>query len=356
MLSLILLGEAVNDTSSIDSIQYDFEKIRAATNDFSEANKLGQGGFGAVYKGKLLNNQEIAVKRLSRNSSQGDVEFKNEVLLLVKLQQKNLVRLLGFSTQGPERLLVYEFVSNGSLDHFIFDPIKALILDWDKRYKIIQGISRGLLYLHEDSMLRIIHRDLKASNILLDEKMNPKISDFGMARLLVVDQTQDTTNRIVGTYGYMAPEYAIHGQFSIKSDVFSFGVLVLELLSGKEKTFLLNDENPEYLLSYAWRNWRMGTTTNVIDPVMMATSSSQLGMLRCVHIALLCVEENAADRPTMSSVVLMLNSSSLTLPIPSQPAFYLPNSRDLESNTSSRSNTRQPTSKNDVSISEFGPR
>ncbi|KAL0352453.1 UNVERIFIED_CONTAM: Cysteine-rich receptor-like protein kinase [Sesamum calycinum] len=327
MLSLILLGEAVNDTSSIDSIQYDFEKIRAATNDFSEANKLGQGGFGAVYKGKLLNNQEIAVKRLSRNSS-----------------------------QGPERLLVYEFVSNGSLDHFIFDPIKASILDWDKRYKIIQGISRGLLYLHEDSMLRIIHRDLKASNILLDEKMNPKISDFGMARLLVVDQTQDTTNRIVGTYGYMAPEYAIHGQFSIKSDVFSFGVLVLELLSGKEKTFLLNDENPEYLLSYAWRNWRMGTTTNVIDPVMMAISSSQLDMLRCVHIALLCVQENAADRPTMSSVVLMLNSSSLTLPIPSQPAFYLPNSRDMESSTSSRSNTRQPTSKNDVSISEFGPR
>ncbi|KAL0449258.1 UNVERIFIED_CONTAM: Cysteine-rich receptor-like protein kinase [Sesamum latifolium] len=319
--------ETVDDTSSIDSIQYDFEKIKAATNDFSDANKLGQGGFGAVYWGNLANNQAIAVKRLSKNSSQGDVEFKNEVLLLVKLQHKNLVRLLGFSTQGPERLLVYELVSNGSLDHFIFD-----------------------------SMLRIIHRDLKASNVLLDEKMNPKISDFGMARLLLLDQTQDRTNRIVGTYGYMAPEYAIHGQFSIKSDVFSFGVLVLELVSGKEKTFLLNDENPEYLLSYAWRNWRMGTTTNVIDPVMRATSSSQLDILRCVHIALLCVQENAADRPTMSSVVLMLNSSSLTLRIPSQPAFYLPNSRDWESNTSSRSNTSQSASKNDVSISEFGPR
>ncbi|KAK4390094.1 Cysteine-rich receptor-like protein kinase [Sesamum angolense] len=325
--------ETVNDTSIIDSIQYDFEKIIAATNDFSEANSWGK----------------VDSELFTRNSSQGDVEFKNEVLL-VKLQHKNLVRLLGFSTQGPRGFLYTSFVSNGSLDHFIFDPIKASILDWDKRYKIIQGISRGLLYLHEDSMLRIIHRDLKASNILLDEKMNPKISDFGMARLLVVDQTQDTTNRIVGTYGYMAPEYAIHGQFSIKSDVFSFGVLVLELLSSKEKTFLLNDENPEYLLSYAWINWRMGTTTNVIDPVMMATSSSQLDMLRCVHIALLCVQENAADRPTMSSVVLMLNSSSLTLPIPSQPAFYLPNSRDLESSTSSRSNTRQPTSKNDLHL------
>ncbi|KAL0449254.1 UNVERIFIED_CONTAM: Cysteine-rich receptor-like protein kinase [Sesamum latifolium] len=199
MLSLTLFGEAVDDTISIDSIQYDFEKIRAATNDFSDGNKLGQGGFGAVYWGKLVNGQEIGVKRLSTNSSQGDTEFKNEVLLLVKLQHKNLVRLLGFSTQRWERLLVYEFVCNGSLDTFIFDPIKASILDWDKRYTIIQGIARGLLYLHEDSMLRIIHHDLKASNVLLDEKMNPKISDFGMARLLVLDRTQDTTSRIVGT-------------------------------------------------------------------------------------------------------------------------------------------------------------
>ncbi|KAK4428613.1 Cysteine-rich receptor-like protein kinase [Sesamum alatum] len=203
--------ETADDTSSIDSIQYDFEKIRAATNDFSDANKLGQGGFGAVYWGKLVNGEEIAVKRLSRNSSQGDVEFKNEVLLLVKLQHKNLVRLLGFSTQGPERLL-------------------------------------------------------------------------------------------------------------------------------------------------AWRNWHEGTTENVIDPVLRATSSSQLDMLRCVHIALLCVQENAADRPTMSSVVLMLNSSSLTLSIPSQPAFYLSNSRTWELRTSSRRRLGQPASNNEVSISEFGPR
>ncbi|KAL0313923.1 UNVERIFIED_CONTAM: Cysteine-rich receptor-like protein kinase [Sesamum angustifolium] len=198
-MSLALLDEADDDIISIDSIHYDFEKIRAATNDFSDDNKLGQGGFGAVYWGTLENGQEIGVKRLSVNSSQGDAEFKNEVLLLVKLQHKNLVRLLGFASKGRERLLVYEFARNGSLDNFIFDPIKASSLDWDKRYTIIRGIARGLLYLHEDSMLRIIHRDLKASNVLLDENMNPKISDFGMARLLELDQTQDTTSRIVGT-------------------------------------------------------------------------------------------------------------------------------------------------------------
>ncbi|KAL0352447.1 UNVERIFIED_CONTAM: Cysteine-rich receptor-like protein kinase [Sesamum calycinum] len=307
MLSLALLDEADDDIISIDSIHYDFEKIRAATNDFSDDNKLGQGGFGAVYWGTLENGQEIGVKRLSMNSGQGDAEFKNEVLLLVKLQHKNLVRLLGFASQGRERLLVYEFVRNGSLDNFIFDPIKASSLDWDKRYTIIRGIARGLLYLHEDSMLRIIHRDLKASNVLLDENMNPKISDFGMARLLELDQSNSRHNK-------------------------------------------------QDCRNLAWRNWRQGTTADVVDPVLKATSSFQIDILRCIHIALLCVQENAADRPTMSSVVLMLNSSSLTLPIPSQPAFHLPNSTEWESSTSSRSNTMQPRSNNDVSISEFGPR
>nr|XP_023890052.1 cysteine-rich receptor-like protein kinase 10 [Quercus suber] len=218
---------------SVESLQFDFSTISAATDDFSEANKLGQGGFGAVYKGTLYNGQDVAVKRLSTNSGQGDLEFKNEVLLVAKLQHRNLVRLLGFCMERNERLLIYEFVPNTSLDHFLFDPIKRVHLNWEKRYKIIGGIARGLLYLHEDSRLRIIHRDLKASNILLDEEMNAKISDFGMAKLFLLDQTQSNTSRIVGTYGYMAPEYAMHGQFSVKSDVFSFGVLVLEIVCGQ---------------------------------------------------------------------------------------------------------------------------
>ncbi|KAL0542890.1 hypothetical protein IC582_017971 [Cucumis melo] len=219
----VVIGDTTDEISSVETIQFDFETIKIATNDFSSENKLGQGGFGAVYKGKLPNGQRIAVKRLANNSQQGDVEFKNEVLLVVKLQHRNLVRLLGFCLQKTERLLIYEFVPNASLDQFIFG-------DWERRFKIINGTARGLLYLHEDSRLRIIHRDLKASNILLDEKMNPKIADFGMARLFEVDETQGSTSRIVGTHGYMAPEYLMQGQFSVKSDVFSFGVLMLEIV------------------------------------------------------------------------------------------------------------------------------
>ncbi|CAB4314113.1 unnamed protein product [Prunus armeniaca] len=314
-------GDDTDEIGSAESLQFDFATIRVSTDDFSEANKLGQGGFGSVYRGRLLNGKDIAVKRLSANSGQGDLEFKNEVLLVAKLQHRNLVRLLGFCLEGSERLLVYEFVPNASLDHIIFDPTKRAQLDWVRRYKIIVGTARGLLYLHEDSRLRIIHRDLKASNILIDAEMNPKISDFGMARLFVPDQTQGNTSRIVGTYGYMAPEYAMHGHFSVKSDVYSFGVLVLEIVSGQKNSGFRHGENVEDLLSFAWRSWREGTASNLIDPTLKTGSRTEI--MRCIHIGLLCVQENVADRPTMASVILMLNSYSLTLPVPSQPAFYL---------------------------------
>ncbi|VVA40348.1 PREDICTED: cysteine-rich [Prunus dulcis] len=325
-------GDDTDEIGSAESLQFDFATIRVSTDDFSEANKLGQGGFGSVYWGRLLNGKDIAVKRLSTNSGQGDLEFKNEVLLVAKLQHRNLVRLLGFCLEGSERLLVYEFVPNASLDHIIFDPTKHAQLDWERRYKIIVGTARGLLYLHEDSRLRIIHRDLKASNILIDAEMNPKISDFGMARLFVPDQTQGNTSRIVGPsknmnltacglIGYMAPEYAMHGHFSVKSDVYSFGVLVLEIVSGQKNSGFRHGENVEDLLSFAWRSWREGTASNLIDPTLKTGSRTEI--MRCIHIGLLCVQENVADRPTMASVILMLNSYSLSLPVPSQPAFYL---------------------------------
>ncbi|XP_019452496.1 PREDICTED: putative receptor-like protein kinase At4g00960 [Lupinus angustifolius] len=354
-----------DDITTRETLQFNFDTIRVATSGFSSSNKLGQGGFGAVYKGRLSNGEDIAVKRLSRESGQGDIEFENEVLLVAKLQHRNLVRLLGFCIEGRERLLVYEFVPNKSLDYFIFDQIKKGELDWVRRYKIIGGIARGLLYLHEDSRLRIIHRDLKASNILLDEDMNPKISDFGMARLFVVDQTQGNTSRVVGTYGYMAPEYALHGQFSVKTDVFSFGVLVLEIVSSQKNGGIHYSENMEDLLTFVWRNWKNGSTRNIMDPTLNNGSLNEI--MRCIHIGLLCVQQNVAERPTMASVVLMLNSNSVALPVPSEPAFFVGtrtgniswdyNSRAMSSIQSSQSrNISAQESVNEASITEPYPR
>ncbi|KAL8157011.1 hypothetical protein AgCh_001931 [Apium graveolens] len=221
---------------------FSFSSISAATNSFSSANKLGEGGFGPVYKGNLLGGKSVAVKRLSKRSGQGLQELRNETVLIAKLQHRNLVRLLGCCIEQDEKILVYEYMSNKSLDHFIFDPSKQGLLDWRRRIHIIDGIAQGLLYLHQHSRLRIIHRDLKASNILLDDELNSKISDFGMARIFGGDELQANTNRIVGTYGYMSPEYAMEGLFSIKSDVFAFGVLLLEIISGKKNTGFRNSD------------------------------------------------------------------------------------------------------------------
>ncbi|RDX61707.1 Cysteine-rich receptor-like protein kinase 25, partial [Mucuna pruriens] len=322
MITVFLFCVVVNDLTDEEFLQFDLATVEAATNGFSDENKIGQGGFGVVYKGVLPNGQEIAVKRLSVTSLQGAVEFRNEAALVAKLQHRNLVRLLGFCLEGKEKILIYEYMPNKSLDHFLFDPVKQRELDWSRRYKIIVGIARGILYLHQDSQLRIIHRDLKASNVLLDENMNSKISDFGMAKIFQADETQVNTGRIVGTYGYMSPEYAMRGQFSVKSDVFSFGVLVLEIVSGKKNTDFYQSNRADDLLSHAWKNWTEQTPLELLDPTLRG-SYSRNEVTRCIHIGLLCVQENPSDRPSMATIALMLNSYSVTLSMPRQPPSFL---------------------------------
>nr|XP_010911459.3 cysteine-rich receptor-like protein kinase 6 [Elaeis guineensis]XP_029118177.1 cysteine-rich receptor-like protein kinase 6 [Elaeis guineensis] len=229
---------------------------------------------------------------------------------------------MGVCWEEQEKLLVYEYVPNRSLDTILFDPEKRKQLNWGKRNKIIGGIAQGLLYLHEESQLTIIHRDLKASNILLDADLNPKISDFGLARLLGGDQTQGITSQVVGTFGYMAPEYVMHGQFSIKSDVYSFGVIVLEIVTGRKNSDFSSSEYAEDIVNHVWERWVKGTIFEILDP-SLGTHCPRSELLRCVHIGLLCVQGNPSDRPNMLQVVVMLNSNSVSLQAPSRPAFFI---------------------------------
>ncbi|CAN6211867.1 unnamed protein product [Urochloa humidicola] len=307
--------------SSSEFTLYGFSELAAATGDFSDDNLLGRGGFGPVYKGKLGDRAEVAVKRLAVQSGQGLQEFKNEIQLIAKLQHTNLVRLLGCCVQEEEKMLVYEYMPNRSLDLFIFDQHLGELLDWKKRLHIIEGTAQGILYLHKHSRVRIIHRDLKASNILLDKDLNAKISDFGMARIFASDTTVANTNRVVGTYGYMAPEYASEGIFSVRSDVFSFGVLLLEIVSGKR-----NNGHHCYgdffnLLGYAWHLWREGRALELIDP-LLGDNNDVTSILRCVKVALLCVQDNAIDRPRMTEVMEMLGHDGTVLPDPKQPPHF----------------------------------
>ncbi|EOX99157.1 Cysteine-rich RLK 10, putative [Theobroma cacao] len=317
--------------TNMESLLIGLDTLKDATRNFSDEYKLGQGGFGPVYKGTLVDGREIAVKRLSSNSRQGLEELKTEVMLVAKLLHRNLVKLLGFCLEEEEKLLVYEYLPNGSLDKTLFDQSK-----------------------------RIIHRDLKASNILLDRHMNPKISDFGLAKLFGESQTQGNTNRIAGTYGYMAPEYAKNGHFSTKSDVYSFGVLVLEIVTGRKNSTFRSSIN---LQSQAWLHWTNGTALELLDPIL-SDQWPKFEVMKCIHIGLLCVQEAAADRPTMSEIVMMLSSYSITAPAPSRPAFFV-SKENLTTDSAVHSDPSQSgdsnpdlrqRSVNEVTISELHPR
>ncbi|KAG6639773.1 hypothetical protein CIPAW_10G125100 [Carya illinoinensis] len=282
---------------------FTFEELASAKNNFDQSNKLGQGRFGLVYKRKLLDGHEIAVKRLARTSGQGLEEFLNEVVVISKFQHRNLVRLLGQCIEGEEKLLVYEYMPNKSLDTFLFDPVKQEQLDWRKCFNIIEGI------------------DLKASNILLDEELNPKISNFGMVRIFGGNEDQANTRRVVGTFGYMSPEYAMEGCFSEKSDIFSFGVLLLEIVSGRRNISFHHDERAMTLLGFAWKLWDTNNIATLIDP-MILEPCFEMEILRCIqYVGLLCVQDFAKDRPTVSIAISMLKSEIVGLPHPKQPAY-----------------------------------
>ncbi|KAM0914524.1 hypothetical protein ACQ4PT_011459 [Festuca glaucescens] len=300
---------------------YDFDQIADATGNFSDDHKLGQGGFGAVYMGELSGGLEVAIKRLSTGSVQGLMEFKTEIQLIAKLQHTNLVRLLGCCLQAEEKMLIYEYMHNKSLDCFIFHSTRGAILNWERRFTIIDGIAQGLLYMHKHSRLRVVHRDLKASNILLDRDMKPKISDFGLARIFCSNTTEANTTRVMGTHGYIAPEYASEGLFSTMSDVYSFGVLLLEIISGKRTPGFYQHGKFCNLTGYAYRLWKEGKWHEMVDPVI-GTGYPVTEVMKCAQVALLCVQDSAEDRPNMSDVVAMLGSEGLTLPEPRQPAYF----------------------------------
>ncbi|OAP04195.1 RFO3 [Arabidopsis thaliana] len=303
---------------------FSFESVALATDYFSDANKLGEGGFGPVYKGSLIDGEEVAIKRLSLASGQGLVEFKNEAMLIAKLQHTNLVQLLGCCIEKDEKMLIYEYMPNKSLDYFLFDPLRKNVLDWTLRFRIMEGIIQGLLYLHKYSRLKVIHRDIKASNILLDEDMNPKISDFGMARIFGAQESKANTKRVAGTFGYMSPEYFREGLFSTKSDVFSFGVLMLEIICGrKNNSFHHDSEGPLNLIVHVWNLFKENHVREVIDPSLGDSAVENPQVLRCVQVALLCVQQNADDRPSMLDVVSMIyGDGNNALSLPKEPAFY----------------------------------
>ncbi|RDX70523.1 Cysteine-rich receptor-like protein kinase 10, partial [Mucuna pruriens] len=350
-----------HEVATLEPLHFNLTTIELATNNFSEKNKIGKGGFGEVYKGILFDGRQIAVKRLSKNSKQGATEFKTEVLLIAKLQHRNLVEFIGFCLEEQEKILIYEYVPNKSLDHFLFDSQKQKLLSWSERYKIIGGIARAILYLHEHSRLKVIHRDLKPSNILLDESMTPKISDFGIAKIIEIDQDQESTDLIVGTYGYMSPEYVMLGQFSEKSDIFSFGVMVLEIITGK-KNMRSHEQRgvADSLPSYVWKKWRAQTPLSTLDP-NIKENCAEIEVIKCIQIGLLCIQQNPDARPTMVTIVSYLDSHFSELPTPLEPAFFFQGKMEVKRMARKLSskksiNISTSLSMNEMSISAFLPR
>ncbi|GJS23755.1 receptor like protein kinase S.2-like protein [Tanacetum coccineum] len=317
----------------LKSLQFDFGTIKIATCDFSEANNIGWGSTSIVYKGRLPNGLQIAVKRFSAHSIRNPKEYRNELLLLSKLQHRNLAKLLGYCMEGDQMLLIHEYLPNRR-DVFA-SSFQSGPLNWETRYRIMVGVARGLVYLHEDSSMKILHQETNMKHILLDENFDPKISDFGLARRLPLDAPYCIVSLITGSMGFMAPEYVLYGHLSLKLDVFNFGVFVLELVTGKKANGFILDGTHENFLLYVWKNWKQEVAPNLMDPNMDTGSSLTGDIMRCIQIGLLCSQHNVVDRPNMATVVLMLSSPSLMIPVPKEPPYSTYNSSDMETDGTS---------------------
>ncbi|KAK9949627.1 hypothetical protein M0R45_005144 [Rubus argutus] len=302
----------------VGPLTFSFSELKIATNDFDPTNKLGEGGFGPVYKGTLNDGRVIAVKQLSAASHQGKNQFVTEIATISAVQHNNLVKLYGFCTEGIKRLLVYEYLENKSLDQALFGNNRSLILDWSTRYDICLGIARGLTYLHEESRVRIVHRDVKASNILLDTNLIPKISDFGLAKLYD-DQKTHISTRVAGTIGYLAPEYAMRGHLTEKSDVFAFGVVALEIVSGRPNSDPSLGEEMTYLLEWAWQLHEKKLEGELVDSRLSAFNEEEAK--RIIKIGLLCTQTSPMLRPSMSRVVGMLSGDMEVTTVTSKPGY-----------------------------------
>ncbi|KMZ65997.1 putative Kinase [Zostera marina] len=312
------------ELNGLEVNKYKFLELNIATENFNPANKLGEGGFGVVYKGTLYNGDIVAVKKLLAESIQGNEQFIAEVATISEVRQRNLVKLHGCCCQGNKRMLVYEYMENGSLDTALYGRTSQLELDWDIRFTICLGIAKGLNYLHQYSRHRIIHRDIKSRNILLDQHLNLKICDFGLAKLYEDKMTHITT-RASGTYGYLAPEYALSGHLTEKVDVFAFGVVVLEIISGKccvDYSFVSFGSNQSYIMQWVWNiHENMDDDLAMVDPKLKSFNKEEV--CRIIQVALLCTQMDSMRRPSMSHVIAMLNGEKDIGTLPSKPSYLM---------------------------------
>ncbi|GKV44303.1 hypothetical protein SLEP1_g51495 [Rubroshorea leprosula] len=330
---------------------FSYAELRAATDDFNPSNKLGEGGFGPVYKGKLSDGRVVAVKQLSVASHQGKSQFVTEIATISVVQHRNLVQLYGCCIEGNRCLLVYEYLENKSLDQALFGK-RELHLDWPTRFNICVATARGLAYLHEESRLRIIHRDVKASNILLDAELCPKISDFGLAKLYDDKKTHIST-RVAGTIGYLAPEYAMRGHLTKKVDVFGFGVVALEIVSGRPNSDNSQDNDKIYLLEQAWTLYESNQCLGLVDPTLVEFDENEA--LRMIRVGLLCTQASPMMRPPMSRVIAMLAGDIEVSPVASKPSYLtdwdfedITASIEAENTPSTRSEHDNNNNKNDL--------